>query len=74
MSSRSYGSLSHPNTKLLQCDDGDRGDRRGYVFYACRRRRGLMQWEHGWFFLPDIASLADVAKFDLDAPRRRPLL
>ena len=37
-------------------------------------RRGLIQWEHGWFFLPDIAALAEVAKFDLDAPRKRPLL
>jgi hypothetical protein len=37
-------------------------------------RRGLIQWEHGWFFLPDIAVLAEVAKFDLDAPRKRPLL
>jgi hypothetical protein len=37
MSSWSHGSLSHPNTKLLQCDDGGRRDRRGYAFYACRR-------------------------------------
>ena len=37
-------------------------------------RRGLIQWEHGWFFLPDIAVLAEVARFDLDAPRKRPLL
>ena len=34
-------------------------------------RSGLIQWEHGWFFLPDIAVLAEVAKFDLDAPRQR---
>ena len=37
-------------------------------------RRGLIQCEHGWFFLPDIATLAEVAKFDLHAPRKRPLL
>lgn len=37
-------------------------------------RRGLIQWEHGWFFLPDIAALAELATFDLDAPRKRPLL
>lgn len=37
-------------------------------------RRGLIQWEHGWFFPPDIAALAEVAKFDLDEPRKRPLI
>jgi len=36
--------------------------------------RGLMQWEHGWCFLPDVAALAEVAKFDLNQPRKRPLL
>jgi CRP-like cAMP-binding protein len=37
-------------------------------------RKGLMQWEHGWFFLPDVGALAEVAKYDLEAPRKRPLL
>ncbi len=37
-------------------------------------RRGLMQWEHGWFFVPDVQALAEIAKFDLDRPRKRPLL
>jgi hypothetical protein len=36
MSSPSHGSLSHPNTKMLQCDDGGRSDRSA-TFYACRR-------------------------------------
>ena len=36
--------------------------------------RGLVQWEHGWCFIPDVAALADIAKFDLDQPRTRPLL
>lgn len=35
---------------------------------------GLVQWEHGWCFISDIASLAELAKFDLEQPRRRPLL
>ncbi len=36
--------------------------------------RGLIQWEHGWCFLPDIPALAELAKFDLNLPRKRPLL
>jgi CRP/FNR family transcriptional regulator len=36
--------------------------------------QGLVQWEHGWCSIPDIAALADLAKFDLEQPRRRPLL
>jgi len=36
--------------------------------------RGLVQWEHGWCFIPDVAALADIAKFDLEQPRTRPLL
>jgi len=35
---------------------------------------GLMTWEHGWCFIPDVAPLAELAKWDLDQPRRRPLL
>ena len=35
---------------------------------------GLIQWEHGWCFIPDIAPLAELAKFDLGQPRARPLL
>ncbi len=35
---------------------------------------GLIQWEHGWCFIPDVAALADIAKFDLNQPRKRPLL
>jgi len=38
------------------------------------KRRGLIQWQHGCFFLPEVAAQAEVAKFDLDAPRKRPLL
>lgn len=37
-------------------------------------RRGLIQWDHGWFSSPEIATLAEVARFDLKAPRKRPLL
>jgi CRP-like cAMP-binding protein len=36
--------------------------------------RGLMQWDHGWCFIPDVAALAEIAKFDLNQPRKRPLL
>lgn len=36
--------------------------------------QGLVNWEHGWCFIPDIARLAEIAKFDLDQPRTRPLL
>ena len=36
--------------------------------------RGLMQWEHGWCFIPDVGALAEIAKFDLNQPRKRPLL
>jgi CRP/FNR family transcriptional regulator len=36
--------------------------------------RGLVQWDHGWCSLPDIAALAELAKFDLHLPRKRPLL
>ncbi len=36
--------------------------------------RGLVQWEHGWCFIPDVAALAELAKFDLDQPRTRPLI
>lgn len=35
---------------------------------------GLIKWEHGWCFIPDIARLAELAKFDLDLTRTRPLL
>ncbi len=35
---------------------------------------GLIKWEHGWCFIPEIARLADLAKYDLDQPRTRPLL
>lgn len=35
---------------------------------------GLIQWEHGWCFIPDITPLAGLAKFDLGQPRTRPLL
>jgi CRP/FNR family transcriptional regulator, anaerobic regulatory protein len=37
-------------------------------------RRRLIQWEHGWLFPSDIAAVAEVAKFDLDEPRKRPLI
>jgi CRP-like cAMP-binding protein len=37
-------------------------------------RRGLVQWDHGWCMVPDIAALAELAKFDLNLPRKRPLL
>jgi CRP/FNR family transcriptional regulator, anaerobic regulatory protein len=37
-------------------------------------KRGLVQWDHGWCMVPDIAALADLAKFDLHLPRKRPLL
>jgi len=36
--------------------------------------RGLMQWEHGWCFIPDVGALAEIAKFDLNQTRKRPLL
>ncbi len=36
--------------------------------------RGLIHWEHGWCTIPDLTSLAEVAKDDLDQPRKRPLL
>jgi CRP/FNR family transcriptional regulator, anaerobic regulatory protein len=36
--------------------------------------RGLVQWEHGWCFIPDVPALAEIAKFDLNEPRKRPLL
>jgi CRP/FNR family transcriptional regulator len=36
--------------------------------------RGLMQLELGWCFIPDVAALAEIAKFDLNQPRKRPLL
>jgi len=36
--------------------------------------RGLIHWEHGWCTIPDIAALAELAKDDLDQPRKRPLL
>ncbi len=35
---------------------------------------GLMTWEHGWCFIPDVVPLAELAKWDLDQPRTRPLL
>lgn len=35
---------------------------------------GLVQWEHGWCRIPDIPTLADIAKCDLSLPRTRPLL
>jgi CRP/FNR family transcriptional regulator len=36
--------------------------------------RRLVRWDHGWCSLPDIAALAELAKFDLHLPRKRPLL
>jgi len=36
--------------------------------------RGLVRWDHGWRMLPDLAALAELAKFDLNLPRKRPLL
>jgi CRP-like cAMP-binding protein len=36
--------------------------------------RGLIQWDHGWCFIPDVGALAQLAKFDLNQPRKRPLL
>jgi len=35
---------------------------------------GLVTWEHGWCLIPDVAPLAELAKWDLDQPRTRPLL
>jgi hypothetical protein len=35
---------------------------------------GVIHGEHGWFFPPEVAALVEVAKFDLDAPRKRSLL
>jgi CRP/FNR family transcriptional regulator len=37
-------------------------------------RRGLIHWDDGWFSSPDIGTLAELATFDLMAPRKRPLL
>jgi CRP/FNR family transcriptional regulator len=37
-------------------------------------RQGLIHWDHGWFSSPDIGTLAELATFDLMAPRKRPLL
>jgi CRP-like cAMP-binding protein len=37
-------------------------------------RRGLIQWDHGWFSSPDLGTLAELATFDLMTPRKRPLL
>ena len=36
--------------------------------------RGLFKWEHGWCMVPDLQALAELAKFDLNQPRRRPLI
>jgi hypothetical protein len=31
-------------------------------------------WDDRWCMLPDLAALAELAKFDLNLPRKRPLL
>jgi CRP/FNR family transcriptional regulator len=36
--------------------------------------RGLVKWEHGWCFVPDVQALAEAAEFDLDQAPPRPLL
>lgn len=37
-------------------------------------QRGMIDWEHGWCFIPDVGALAGLAKFDLNQPRKRPLV